>query len=87
LGYADSVGPISLELLVQELCEDHAEKTRLLERVSTYLDKLETMQAQRKQDTENAMKAMQDSLIRGKEALLQQRIDSDNDIITMLRGH
>jgi len=41
LGYTlSSEGPQSLAILVQELCEDHAEKTALLKRVDEYLDKL-----------------------------------------------
>ena len=51
MGYPDNHGPSTLLILVQEICEDRAEKTALLERVSEHLDKLEEINAQRKQDT------------------------------------
>lgn len=50
LGYPDDHGPSTLAILIQEICEDYAEKTALLGRVSAYLDKLEELNSQRKQD-------------------------------------
>ena len=75
LGYPEDHIPVSLAILVQEVCEEYIEKTAMLVRVNEYLDKLETMQQQRKRDTENAIKAMQDALLRGKEALSHDELE------------
>jgi len=49
LGYPDSYPTVSLAILVTEICEDNAEKTRLLQRVDAYLDKITKLSKQGKQ--------------------------------------
>ena len=48
LGYAAMDTTQTLEFLVLEMCADHAKKTKLLQRVDEYLDKLKEANAERK---------------------------------------
>lgn len=63
LGYPDDHGPSTLAILVQEICEDHAEKTVLLQRVEAYLDKLDALNKERRV-TSKQQKALFDELLK-----------------------
>ena len=65
LGYPGDISLADLPpltLLVRELCEDHAEKTKLLERVDKYLDRLEAINAERKQGLADLVSCVKDGV-------------------------
>ena len=62
LGYAESAETPAVLVLVQEICEDYAEKTKLLERVDKYLDRLEAINAERKQGLADLVSCVKDGV-------------------------